>query len=291
MWLLPVRLGLGLLVFGVAACAAARAQHAPLPGPASGPIVRDLPYALAGDRERLADVYRPHSDMPLPAIVLVHGGSWARGDRRRMERIARQAQQRGYVAVNIEYRLAPEYRHPAQLEDVLDAVCWVRANAAELGVDPERIGLWGYSAGAHLSMLAATRSEVGEAGPACAGILAEVQACVGGSTPTDLRRFGDVRTLRDFLGGSPEEMTEVYEEASPILAVDKTHPPTFLYHGTADWIVDVEHSRRFRDALVAAGVPVQLVESDHGHFSGALFADESVDQAFDFLDRYLRGPS
>ncbi|MEO2169915.1 MAG: alpha/beta hydrolase [bacterium] len=289
MWIFPLRLGLGLLVVGVAACAAARAQQAPPPVRASGKVVRDLPYVDLDDHERVADVYRPHSDVPLPAIVFVHGGSWARGDRRRMERIARQAQGRGYVAVNIEYRLAPEHRHPAQLEDVLGAVCWVRSNAADLGVDPERIALWGYSAGAHLSMLAATRPERGAAGERCAGIRVEVQACVGGSTPTDLRSFGDVRTLRNFLGGSPEEIAEIYEDASPILAVDEEHPPTFLYHGTADWIVDIEHSRRFRDALAAAGVPVQLVETDNGHFSGALFADESIGQAFDFLDRYLRG--
>ncbi|MFP6664487.1 MAG: alpha/beta hydrolase [Deltaproteobacteria bacterium] len=291
MWLLPLRLGLGLLVFGVAACAAVRAQHVAHPVPDFGEVVRDLPYVALDDGKRVADVYRPHSDVPLPAIVFVHGGSWTRGDRRRMERIARRAQERGYVAVNIEYRLAPEHRHPAQLEDVLDAVCWVRRNAAELGVDPERIGLWGYSAGAHLSMLAATRSESGAAQRRCPGLGAEVQACVGGSTPTDLRSFGDVLTLRNFLGGSPEEIAEVYEDASPILAVDEEYPPTFLYHGTADWIVDIEHSRRFRDALVALGVPVELVETDQGHFSGALFADESIGQAFDFLDRYLRGSS
>ncbi len=253
----------------------------------SGRLLRDVPYAQRGEVELLADIHVPASAKVSPAIVLVHGGSWARGNRRRMERIAAEAVKRGFVAVNIEYRLAPEHRYPAQLEDVLAAVCWVRRNADRLRIDPQRIAVWGYSAGAHLSVLAASRPEAASPNDDCPSDLARVQACILGSTPADLRRFGDVRSVRHFLGGSPSEIAEVYEDASPILAVDAQNPPTFLYHGRADWVVDIEHSRELRSALEAAGVPVQLVETNRGHFSQALFSEEATGHAFDFLDRWL----
>lgn len=292
MWVYSVgiaaRVGLGILVLGIAACSGIRPQHAIDPGPAGVEVRRDLSYH-EGDPHRILDIHRPEAEGLLPAVVLVHGGSWARGNRRRMERIARKAVERGYAAVNIEYRLAPEHRYPAQLADVLEAVCWVRANAGGLGIDPERIALWGYSAGGHLSLLAAARPELATAGSWCADVAAEVQACVAGAGPTDLRMFGGARPVQEFLGGSPEAISPVYAEASPLLAADSDYPPTFLYHGRDDWIVDVEHSRRMYDALEASGVTVELFETDGGHMSTARFAEEPIERAFDFLDRSLPG--
>ncbi len=262
-----------------------------MPGAAptgNGDLMRDVAYAQRGGVELLADIRLPTTAEASPAILLVHGGSWTRGSRRRMERIAVRAVKHGFVAVNIEYRLAPEHQYPAPLEDVLAAVCWVRRNADRLHVDPQRIALWGYSAGAHLSVLAASRPESANPNDDCPAKLARVQACILGSTPADLRRLGDVRTVRHFLGGSPSEIAQVYEAASPILAVDSENPPTFLYHGRADWVVDIEHSRELRNALEAAGVPVQLVETNRGHFSQALFPEEAIEHALDFLDLWLK---
>jgi acetyl esterase/lipase len=292
MWFFPIgiaaRIGLGILVVGIPACSGIGPQSAIASGHAGVEVRRDLSYH-DNDAHRVLDVHRPEAEEPLPAVILVHGGSWARGNRSRMKRVAHKAVQRGYAAVNIEYRLAPEHRYPAQLSDVLDAVCWVRANAAILGIDPNRIALWGYSAGGHLSLLAAARPEMAAAGSRCAGVPAEVQACVAGAGPTDLRLLGGARSVQNFLGGSPEEIPTVYEEASPLLAADSDYPPTFLYHGRGDWIVGVEHSRGMRDALEAAGVTVELFETDGGHISAARFAEEPIDRAFDFLDRSLPG--
>jgi acetyl esterase/lipase len=281
------RLGLGILVVGIAACPGMRPQNDMGAAQAGGEVRRDISY-YDGDPRRVLDVHRPESVEALPAVILVHGGSWSRGNRRRMQRVAEKAVERGYAAVNIEYRLAPENRYPAQLADVLAAVCWVRTHAGGLGIDPDRIALWGYSAGGHLSLLAAARPEWA-AGSTCDGVPAEVQACVAGAGPTDLRLLGGAGPVRRFLGGSPEEISLVYEEASPLLAADSDYPPTFLYHGRNDWIVDVEHSRRMRDALQEAGVTVELFEIDGGHVSAARFAEEPINRAFDFLDRSLPG--
>ncbi len=285
---IAMRLGLGILVVGITACPGMRPQHDMGAGQAGGQVRRDISYH-DGDPHRVLDFHRPEAVEAVPAVILVHGGSWSRGNRRRMQRVARKAVERGYAAVNIEYRLAPENRYPAQLADVLAAVCWVRTNAGSLGIDPDRIALWGYSAGGHLSLLAAARPELAAAGSACAGVPPEVQACVAGAGPTDLRLLGGARAVKNFLGGSPEEISLIYEEASPLLAADSEHPPTFLYHGRNDWVVDVEHSRRMRDALQEAGVTVELFETDGGHISAARFAEEPINRAFDFLDRSLPG--
>ena len=289
-WLYPpsiaARIGLCVLVFGIAACSGMGPQSAMAAGHPGSEVRRDLSYH-EDDPHRVLDVHRPEAEEPLPAVILVHGGSWARGNRSRMKRVATKAVERGYAAVNIEYRLAPEHRYPAQLTDVLDAVCWVRVNADSLGIDPNRIALWGYSAGGHLSLLAAARPELAASGSPCADVPAEVQACVADAGPTDLRLLGGARSVQQFLGGSPEEILPIYKEASPLLAAESDHPPTFLYHGRGDWIVNVEHSRRMRDALEAAGVPVELFETNDGHISAARFAEEPIDRGFDFLDRSL----
>ena len=283
-----LRIGLGILLLGMPACSATGLQQGTDPAHAGAQVSRDLSYH-EGDPKRVLDVHHPRAEGPRPAIILVHGGSWARGDRSRMERVARKAAERGYVAVNIEYRLAPDDRYPAQVVDVLDAVCWVRENAEDLGVDPGRIALWGYSAGGHLSLLAAARPDLASDQGGCAGAAAEVQACVSGAGPTDLRPLGRARAVRAFLGGSPEEIPQVYAEASPLLAAGAHSPPTFLYHGRGDWIVSVDQSRRMRDALDSAGVTVELFEIDGGHVSAARFADEPIDRALDFLDQSLPG--
>ena len=252
---------------------------------AGGPVREEIAYAQREGVPLLADVYRPDRNSKAPAVILVHGGSWSRGKRDRMDRVAARAVERGFVVVNIEYRLAPEHRYPRGVEDISTAVCWTRRNAASLGVDPEQIALWGYSAGGHLSVLAASRPGSPNAEDDCPPEQARVQACVAGSAPSDLRLFGDIQPLRALLGAGPDEAPELYEEASTTLAVGEQTPPTFLYHGRTDWIVDVEHSRRLRGSLESAGVPVELVENDRGHFSQAVFAEEPIEKALDFLEQ------
>ena len=249
-------------------------------------IRRDVSYGPLP--EQIADIYLSKAETRAPAVVLVHGGSWARGDRRRMQRVAVRAVERGYVAVNIEYRLGPEHPFPAPEQDVLTAICWVRSQAASLGVDPKRIAVWGYSAGAQLGLVAAAQPSLVATSPDCSPEKAVVQACVAGAPPTDMRRFGDAGPVRDHLGGSQEEVSAVYEAASPILLVTPEMPPVFLYHGESDWIVDVDHSRQLRDRLVAIDVPVEFVETEHGHFSQNLYADAALTRGFDFLDHWMK---
>ncbi len=279
----PLRLAIPLVL---ALTCALGCQSTTTPAP-----LRDQVFVQRGETELLADVHQPSPRGTAPAVIIVHGGSWARGTRGRMERVALAVAERGYVAVNIEYRLAPEHPYPAPLEDVLAAVCWVRRNAARLRVDPRRIALWGYSAGAHLSALAGSRPEALNPLDLHAGDDPSVQACVLGSAPTDLRRFGDIRPLRRFLGGTPTEHPRLVESASPIFAVHPGSPPTFLYHGRDDWVVDPAHSHALRDALAAEQVPVQLVETARGHLTQLICPENVLTQAIAFLDRWLAVPA
>ncbi|MDQ3654811.1 MAG: alpha/beta hydrolase fold domain-containing protein, partial [Chloroflexota bacterium] len=147
----------------------------------------DIPYGTGGGRTLLMDVLRP--DVPphpaRPAVIWVHGGGWRGGVRDPHPN--RMLAERGFVTASISYRFSQEAIFPAQIHDVKAAIRSLRANATRWGVDPERIGIWGHSAGGHLAALAAVSSGI----PAVEGDggspdeSSEVQAAVLMSAPTD----------------------------------------------------------------------------------------------------------
>ena len=276
------------LAFGVAAvvlagCMARRAD------PGATLFLGDQVYAQRADVGLAADVYRPSGAGPFPAVLLIHGGSWQRGDRHRMTEIGERLARHGYVAVSIDYRLAPEHQFPAQLHDCQAAVRWMRREAARLAIDPERIGAFGYSAGAHLAAMLATTSradgldELYDDAPS-----PRVQAAVLGAAPIDLSRFPENRAMRRLLGSTAAERPDLYARASPVNFVSPDDPPMFLYHGSSDWLVDVSQSRLMLEALDRVRVPAAYFETSGGHFSTFLFDDGPVEHAIAFLDQYLR---
>src|SRR5712691_3000594 len=96
---------------------------------------------------------------PFPALVCIHGGGWRIGNRQQLDQSIETFAGRGYVAVTVSYRLAPQAKFPAQIEDCKATVRWLRANAKDLKINPERIGALGFSAGAHLACLLGTTDE------------------------------------------------------------------------------------------------------------------------------------
>ena len=256
-------------------------------------LSRDVTYAQRDDGPLLADVYKPADDHLHPGVLVVHGGSWRRGNKGRMARVAERLAEHGYVAVSIDYRLAPQHKFPDQLYDCKEAVRWMRRNAAALALDPAHIGGFGYSAGGHLvALLATTDADDGLEGTNEEGAPpSRIEAAVAGAAPTDLRRFIYNPTFYFFLGGSKDALPATYVAASPITFVTADDPPMFLYHGRYDWMVDVSQSQSMVSSLRNAGVPVEYYESDGGHFTTFLFDDEPVDHAVAFLDRWLKpGP-
>ncbi len=265
------------------------ASHLGRPEGASAPAVtgvgfsveRDRVYSPEGWPETLrADLYRPQMDGARPAVLLIHGGGWSPPDRRsQMDSIAGRLAARGYVVMNATYRLAPRHQHPAPIDDLRQALAWLRANAGELGTQPDRIAAFGYSAGGHLAALL---------GALDAGPDARIQAVVAGGAPTELAKWPNGKLVVRYLGGRPDEVPDRYAAASPIRHVSSDDPPVFLYHGTLDAVVPVDHATDYKAALDRAGVRNELyLERGRGHVAAFLLDGGAVDAALDFLDRTL----
>jgi acetyl esterase/lipase len=233
---------------------------------------RDRVYRRDGGRRVRLDVYSPASPAPAggrPAVLALHGGGWRGGNKAEYGRTAAALAEKGYVVVAADYALSkpgtPSW--PANLDDVRDAVRWVRRHASDLGVDPDRIAVMGASAGGHLAALLGTLPDA--AGDAAAGVSSRVGAVIDFYGPADLAALLDESpraktSLTLFLGGGPRDrdrdMAGRYEAASPLSHVSADDPPMLLIHGEDDRIVPPDQSRRLAAALAAAGVPGRLVE-------------------------------
>jgi acetyl esterase/lipase len=248
-------------------------------------IVRDVAYTPADWPQALAaDLYQPQGAGPFPAVVMIHGGGWKTRTRADMNRLAQAVAARGYVVMNVSYRFAPRWHFPAQLQDVQQAVLWLRANAAAQNVRTERIGAWGYSAGGHLAAL------VGATGPGDKLFVdgARVQAIVAGGTPVDLRYYSDGPLTNGLMGVPYEQNPEAWREASPLALVTRDDPPVFLYHGTFDFTVGVKNARALYAALNAAKIPAELyLIRGLEHFS-TFFLGAPIEHGIEFLDMHLR---
>jgi acetyl esterase/lipase len=214
------------------------------------------------------DVYSPPpADAPRPAVIVIHGGGWHDGlERDGMADHAQRLAEAGYVAFNISYRLVPsggEFPHAVQ--DCICALAWIRAHADDYHIDPDRIGALGYSAGGHLvSMLGVAAADPAVAPDCAAGQTTPVQAVISGAGPQDMNLLLGADSVQAFVGGSREDVPELYAAASPITYVAPGAPPFLFIHGSSDWFVDLEHSTRMGDALERVGAKHKLLEIPGG---------------------------
>lgn len=221
------------------------------------------------------DVVKPGTNQPLPAIVWLHGGGWRLGDRAGRPDLTLHFAAHGYVMASIDYRLAPATRHPGQLHDVRAAVRWLRTHADSHGVDPDRIGLWGSSAGGHLAALTGVRSRVAQLpGEASSATSAAVQAVVDGYGPADLTVTANPEATdtpeATLLGGAIPDRLDAARDASPALHVATGAPPFLIMHGADDDLVPPAHSAALFNALAAHGNEAALYVIEgfgHGFFN------------------------
>lgn len=199
----------------------------------------------------------------LPAIVSIHGGSWARGDKANDDwrNVCSWLASEGFVAYSLNYRLVPEALFPAAIDDVALAVEWMRtpANASRFGIDPARIGAFGGSAGGNLAALLGTRGT----GPLDEG--SRVAAVAELSAPTDLRREAVLRDggnellqtiITRYLGCEEWTLCPQAEDASPSTFVDRSDPPFFIGHAASEFI-PLAQAQNFAGVLDAAGIGVE----------------------------------
>ncbi|MEU4693488.1 alpha/beta hydrolase [Actinoplanes sp. NPDC023714] len=261
---------------------------------------------VSGFRPLLADVYRRTGDQLLPLVAWIHGGAWRKGGNKgeAVGRIPERLIEAGYAVARVTYRLSGEARFPAQLHDVKAAVRWVRHHAAELGVDPARIGVWGESAGGHLAtLLALTGKDPELAGDV--GVLDQsdsVAAAVVWYGPSNLLSMAaqnHPQGLQDhddpdspesrLVGGPVQDMPKEAAAASPVGYVSDDAPPILLVHGDEDRIVPVGQSIELHQRLSDAGARVELrivAGADHCLIGADL--EPEVAASIAFLDRTLR---
>lgn len=256
---------------------------------AQGLVERDVLYTPAEWPQALrADVYRPSQAGPRPAVLVIHGGGWEGRSRGDMDGIAARLAERGFVAMNVSYRFAPAHRFPAQLHDLQQALRWLRAAAPRYGIDPARVGAFGYSSGGHLAALLGTVGEGDALDRPHGGAEARLQAVVAGGAPTDLRKFSGGTLVPQFLGATLGERPDLFAVASPVVHASAGDPPMFIYHGKGDTLVDPSHASDLQLALARAGVHAELrLVPVLGHVLTFLLARKTEDAGIDFLARVL----
>jgi acetyl esterase/lipase len=214
----------------------------------------DVPYGTL-PRQRL-DAYTPWHATGKPIIVFWYGGGWESGRKSQYRFVGATLAKAGYVAVLPDYRLFPEVKFPAFVQDGAEALAWVVSHAAEIGGDPKRIYLAGHSAGAHLAgMLAYDRSQLERVGLAPD----TVRGYIGLSGPYALDPNND--TYRTIFA-APFGLADW----QPVQLAKRGAPPALLLHGESDEVVEVSHARRMAAQLEALGVDVTLrIYPGRGH--------------------------
>lgn len=235
----------------------------------------------------------PATGEPVSAVLLVHGGGFTTGDRASggMRELCEFIAKHGYVAFSIDYRTAPAYTYPAQVDDLANAVLWLRqpAQARRFGVDPAHIGVIGSSAGAIMAQSLATR---GTGALDTGARIAAVVSLSGVSVMTaDAEQLGHpsrraAELVLAYLGCNSPAGCPQAEVASPISAVDPSDPPTLLVNGT-DELVPREQPETMATALRSAGVPVDLQVVDGPQHGVALLNADIRNSIVSFLGKYL----
>lgn len=297
-WTASVRAICVAMVFSVLPNPGARAADAPLEVPAGVVFEKDIVYSSPGGQPLELDLARPKDTKgPSPAIVCIHGGGFRAGNRQHHDRLCLQLAQRGYVAATVTYRLAPQHQFPAAVNDVKAAVRWLRANAVKYGIDPNRIGATGDSAGGHLALFLGLTGDVKSFDAAEGGNVdqsSHVQGVVDVYGPSDFTKSYDKsvdasEVLPLFLGGDLKTARHRHILASPLYWVTPHAAPALAIHGTKDAYVAHEQAVWLIDRLKGADVEAELLTLEGaGHGFKGDDARRAQEAMFAFFDKHLK---
>ena len=291
-WVNRAGVAAAILLLGASLAAGGQAEAVP-----EGIKVESNIAYRDGNRLWKLDLVMPEEagDELRPGLVVVHGGGWSRGNKGSFHPRAIEYAQKGFVCINVNYRLSGTDPFPAAVEDVKCAVRWFRANAEKYRVDPDRIAGMGNSAGAHLvSMLALVPKEADMEGDGPHQDQSSlINAAVVYSGPAVLgmaiEKSGSHPAYRKFVAGPEETIMERAKKASPITYVTKDAPPFLIIHGTKDGTVPVAQADVFVEKLKEAEADVTYLRIERG--SHNLFNNpEAGKAAAEFLERVLKAP-
>lgn len=263
---------------------------------------RDIVYVTrvdpAGNTDLKLNLARPAGDgKSRPCIVAIHGGGWRAGRREQLDTLVQGLAKEGYVAATVSYRFCPAHRFPAQVEDCAAAVRFLRAHADEYGIDPDRIGAIGFSAGAHLSMMLGVLDAPDGMGicgedPKDSGKVAAVVAFFGPALLSALDIPDQSRGLvADLVGPEADGREARLRAASPVTYVTPGDAPTLLFQGTADRLVPHSQAGLMIEAMTKAGVAGRAeILAGAGHGWGGAELERTLRVSREFFATHL-GPA
>lgn len=286
-------------------------QAVPAPTPPVQKEYLDISYAAGSNAQKL-DIFLPDTiKTQNPVLVWIHGGGWKGGDKSEFRNSNRltELKKRGYAVVVINYRLSGEALFPAQIYDVKAAIRWIKANAATYKFNADKVGVWGSSAGGHLSALAGTSGNVAALEDLTQGnssFFSTVQVVIDWYGPTDFLKMDSLALSQgcassthnaanspesELIGFQITTRPDLVAKANPITYISNDDPPFFIEHGLTDCTVAYVQSQLLYDQLTPV-IGVQKVKikflAATGH-GGGLFSDfTTVKEAIDFLDTYLK---
>jgi len=227
---------------------------------------RTITYVKYADNSMSLDFYPSEIAGKRPCVIVVHGGSWAGGDSRQLPELNSYLATKGFNVASINYRMAPKWQTPAPVEDVANALKYVRAHAGELHIDTDSFILLGRSAGAQIALLAAyalhdksIKGVIDFYGPA--------DMVWGYAIRSNPLIMDSRKVMENYIGGPYAKVPQKYFDCSPLVYVDKNSPPTLIIHGDNDVLVAPEHSRRLNEKLQQNGVKhywLQIPWATHG---------------------------
>lgn len=264
-------------------------------------VQNGIVYSTVGKTELKLDIVQPVGDGPFPLLIWIHGGGYQAGDRRDFMDTMLSLAKQGYAGASIDYRLAPKYKWPAQLEDAWAALAFLRGKAKKYKIDPNRVGVAGGSAGGHLALMLGLAPRDGKR--------ASVRAVVNIFGPSDFRTLAPTdlgnEILRQVLGrdingilldllGTSDRKAKITREASPITYAAKDNPPVLTLHGMEDPLCPLSQSKALHEALRKAGVTEKLLVIEGAGHDATWPADkrEMVNRTMiEFLDKHLKRQS
>lgn len=260
-------------------------------------VEKDITFATIGDQALALDLYTPKNTMRDGLIVWIHGGAWRRGSRENVPIL--DLVKRGWALASVDYRLSGTARFPAQIHDIKAAIRYLRTHEGRLGLKAERVFIVGSSAGGHLAALAGVTNghdklegDVGGNRHASSGIqgiislygASNLTTILDQSTPHGLSVR--VPALELFIGGHPDEVSEVARLASPVFNVDRDDPPLLMIHGDQDPQMPINQSIELLGRYESLGLDVTFVPLYGGKHGGAPFYD---DERMELMHQFLMG--
>ncbi len=263
------------------------------------PSLEDVPYGP--HKAQAVDVYLPKSEKPAPVMIQIHGGGWRAGSKKQVPSFLKQAVGQGWLAVvSVEYRFTDVAVHPAQTNDCLRAIQFVRSRAKEWKIDPSRLGVTGGSAGGHLSMFVATHPDLADpdSDDPVARQSSRAQCSVPFAGPSDWSLLSSIRhdhpAYRQLIGHEPgtpfaKMKEERMRSVSPLTYVSADDPPMMIVHGDADVIVPFAHAQSMFKGLKGAGVEAELLRVKGGrHNVSGAGRPEFFGPAIPFIKKHLK---